>query len=233
MASEPASSEKTSMLTIRVGADDCLINTEKIPYFAAFARFQRLSENNVAPELVHGNIPFFRIINSCVETGYRNFFLQLPLSLCDYHTVCETLDYLTVDILKGQKLTDVANDLKKGRPDWYMHRETFKGRILARDAAFKLVYLFALGEFESDVEDSNTAFNATMFVVSHPDIFKFAARKVVRAAFEDRFVVTDKQKKRLDKWPIKEPAGEEWRDNDTTTDEEPIECRSFLSGLSN
>lgn len=198
MASHPAVLEVSSIVKIKIGEHECLVNVNKIPYFAAFTRFQSLSGQSAASVPVHDEIPHFTVINECVDIGYRNFFLQLPLNLEDYHTVCETLDFLTVDVLKGQKLRDVFDELKQGKSDVDDHGKTVKGqRRAARDAAFKLLYLFILGEFESDVKDSNMAFNATLFVASHPGIFRVAARMMVRAAFEERFVVSDRQQKGL------------------------------------
>ncbi|KAK2613277.1 hypothetical protein N8I77_000199 [Diaporthe amygdali] len=233
MASHSALPQNNSKVKVKVGEEECLIDTEKIPYFAAFTRFQDLSGQSAASVPVHGDIPFFTIINQCVDIGYRNFFLKLPLNLQDYHTVCETLHFLAIDLLKGQKLRDVFDEMKKGKTDFDDYGKAVKGqRRAARDAAFKLLYLFLVDEFESDIKDSNMAFNATLFVVSHPGIFKAAARRMVRAAFEERFVVSDKQQKGLNKWPITGPVGEEWRDDDRTTDEEPADFYSDWSDFS-
>lgn len=70
----------------------------------------------------------------------------------------------------------------------------------ARDAAFRLVYQNLLGEFENEDKDSLKAYNAVMYVVSHPGTFRWRTRTVVRAAYEDRFVVSTKQSARLDQW---------------------------------
>lgn len=124
-------------------------------YLAAFAGSQSLSGQFVASELVHSDVPFFPIINRCVNTGYENFFFELPLNVRDYHTVWETLDCLMVDMLKGQKHREIVEGLKNGRPDWFMHREAITEHltlVVARDAAFKLVYLFALGRSMSESE---------------------------------------------------------------------------------
>ncbi|KAF2192137.1 hypothetical protein K469DRAFT_553600, partial [Zopfia rhizophila CBS 207.26] len=93
-------------------------------------------------------------------------------------------------------------------------------RGVARDAAFRLLYLFVLGEFESDVRDSSMAYNAVLFIVSHRGIFKHRTRKMVREAFEERFELSEKQRKGLDKWPINETQEEGWQEDDVTTEEE-------------
>ncbi|KAJ6124759.1 hypothetical protein N7471_012076 [Penicillium samsonianum] len=50
-----------------------------------------------------------------------------------------------------------------------------------------LVYLSLLGDFEDDINDSDVAYNAALFVVSHPGIFEYRTRKMVRDAYEERF----------------------------------------------
>jgi hypothetical protein len=75
-----------------------------------------------------------------------------------------------------------------------------------------------LGDFKSEVKDSNTAYNATLFVISHPSIFKPRARKIVQEAFEERFNISDKQLKELNKWSIDSSLSEE--EEDITTTEE-------------
>ncbi len=65
--------------------------------------------------------------------------------------------------------------------------------------------MFVLGNFDLEVADSNMAYNAALFVVSHCGIFKYRTRKMVREAFEERFRVSEKQQKGLDKWPINDP----------------------------
>ena len=146
----------------------------------------------------------------------------MPHRLSDYHVLCETLQFLAIDVLEERKLRDIFNNMKSGKSDWDPEeRREIKGlRGVARDAAFRLVYLFIFGEFESDVRDSNMAYNAVLFVVSHRGIFKYRTRKMVREAFEDRFEISEKQRKGLDKWPIDEPQGEGWKEDDVTTEEE-------------
>lgn len=72
------------------------------------------------------------------------------------------------------------DDLRSGKNDW--NEQDVKSP--ARDSAFRLLYLFLLGDFESDVRDSNMAYHATLFVISHPEIFEYRTRKMVREAYE-------------------------------------------------
>lgn len=43
---------------------------------------------------------------------------------------------------------------------------------------------------------------------------------MIREAFEEKFVMTYKQRLGLDKWPITEPQQEGWQDTEETTEEE-------------
>lgn len=60
-----------------------------------------------------------------------------------------------------------------------------------------------------------------LYLVSHAATFKWRTRSVVRAAYEERFVVSTKQKEALDKWEKKDPAKLAAEDaGDVTTEEE-------------
>lgn len=77
------------------------------------------------------------------------------------------------------------------------------------------------GEFEDEKKDSAKVYNAVMFVVSHANTFKWRTRKVVRAAYEERFVVSVKQTAGLDKWEKTDAAKLAVEDaGDVTTEEE-------------
>jgi hypothetical protein len=78
--------------------------------------------------------------------------------------------------------------------------------------------LILLGEFENENRDCAKVYNAVLFVVSHPATFKKRARIVVRAAYEERFVVSPKQMARLDEWVKKYTANQEDTDDDVTTE---------------
>ena len=89
----------------------------------------------------------------------------------------------------------------------------------ARDVASKLLYLILLGEFKDESNDCAKAFNA-VFVVSHSGTFKWRTGTVARAAYEERFVVSIKQRARLDQW-LKGNAAKQAADSDgdATTEE--------------
>jgi hypothetical protein len=179
------------------------VELSKIPYLSHFVSFQR----NASPgssEFVHDTIPLFEVALKGMESGYRQCFRSVPAELFQYRTLCETYDFLCVEVLGGQSVTEIIKDLKAGQTDYELEYKRYipiKGnKSKARDTAFKLVYLMLLGEFEDEVKDSTRIYNAVQFVVSHSGTFKWKTRKIVRAAFEDRFVVSAKQMGMLDKW---------------------------------
>lgn len=113
-------------------------------------------------------------------------------------------------------------ELKTGEDDYDPEERTvirgYKGN--ARNAAFTLLYLFLSGQLESSAREKNVAYNATQYVVSHRRKFKYRTRKMVRAAFEERFEMTPKQRAGLDKWAIGEASQGGGEDSDRTTEEE-------------
>jgi len=210
------------MVQIQIGSEEYTVNVKKIPYLEAFLRFQQHAGQDTAQLPTHDKIPFFDVINHAMEHGFRHFFRRMPTDLSDYHTLCETLEFLAVDVLEEQKITDVMSDMRRGKTEYDPEdgREVSGGRSVARDSAFRLLYLFMLGEFESDVRDQNAAYNAALFVVSHCGIFKWKTRKMVREAFEERFSITEKQRQSLDKWPIEARYSASSDDDETTEDED-------------
>ncbi len=154
-----------------------------------------------------------------IEAGYRQCFRALPPDLSQHHTLCETYEFLCVDILGKKTTTDIIDDLKSGKAEF----EFLVNKAKARDAAFMLMYLILLGDFENEVKDSTKIFNAVLYIVSHSAVFKWSTRKVLRAAYEERFVISEKQKTGLDKWEKTEAdllAEED--EEDVTTDEEDL-----------
>ena len=83
------------------------------------------------------------------------------------------------------------------------------------------------------MKDSTQIFNAVLFVVSHSGTFKRRTRHVVRAAYEDRFAISTKQRARLDQWEKTDAAKLAAEDErDVTTEEEMsdgYDCDSFGS----
>lgn len=83
------------------------------------------------------------------------------------------------------------------------------------------MHLILLNDFKDETKDSAKVFNAVLFVMSHSSTFKWRTRRVVRAADEERFVPSVKQRAKLDQWAKgdgTERVAEE--DRDATTEEE-------------
>jgi len=163
--------------------------------------------------------PFSTDIDHALRKGFRHFFRRLPTHLSDYHLLCNTLQSLSIDVLQGHGLRDILRDMRRGKSEWDPDERREIGGLkgLARNAAFQLVYYLLMVAGGGDAMEQNSGFNATSFVVSHKGIFKYRTRGMVREAFEDRFSVSDKQRKMLDGWPV---GGEEECGEDVTTEEE-------------
>lgn len=219
---------------IRIGGAEYEVDTQKIPYLASFLSFQKRSGQEAEAAIPeHGGIPHFDVINTGVKDGFRQFFRRMPTQLSEYHTLCETLEFLAIDTLGGRNMKQILKDMRKGKADYDPEeRRTIPGtKSLARDSAFRLLYVFLLGEFASDARDSNMAYNATLFVVSHRAIFKYKTRNMVREAFEERFQASEKQQAGLDKWPLNRGSVDESQEDDATTDAEEYDD-DFDSGWS-
>ncbi|XXG96086.1 hypothetical protein Hte_002364 [Hypoxylon texense] len=210
----------TSSIKVLVGSTEYLVDTNRVPYFKTYLSSKQQPGEVTAPIRIHESIPFFDIIQQGLSDGFRQFFRRMPAQLSDYRTLCETLGFLKIDVLVSRKVRDIMDDMRKGKSEWdYEYRSNIGGqKSLARNSAFRLLYGFLTGEFDS--RDNNPAYNATLFVVSHPGIFRSRTRTMVRMAFEDRFPVSEKQRKNLDKWPVSEPSRAGSEGDGTTVAEE-------------
>ncbi|KFZ07378.1 hypothetical protein V501_06515 [Pseudogymnoascus sp. VKM F-4519 (FW-2642)] len=212
---------------IKVGDKDYHIELSKIPYLSAFADFETKAQTQ-PKELVHGPIAHFDAALKGIESGFRQCFRSLPPDLGQHHALCETYEFLCIDVLGGQSLNEVIDDLKSGKNDYeleYKYYRTIKGnKSKARDAAYKLLHLILNGKFEDETKDSVKVHNAVMFLVSHANTFKWRTRKVVRAAYEERFVISVKQRAGLDKWEKTDAVklAKEDEDDVTTEEEESV-----------
>jgi len=133
-------------------------------------------------------------------------------------TLCETYEFLCVDVLGGCSITQTISALKSRKIEQHTN---YKSK--ARDAAFKLLYLISLEEFKNDKKDSDKISNAVLFLVSDSKFFGARTRSVIRAAYEERFIVSTKQKIALDVWEKTDNAKifESDEGNATTEDEGP------------
>ena len=188
------------------------VDLSQVPYLSSFADFQAKAQPD-ATELVHGPIPLFNVALKGIQSGYRQCFRNLPPEISQYHVLCETYEFLGVNVLGEHRIDQIFSDLRLCKIDW--DEDTKGGKSKARDAAFRLLYLILLGEFEDEKKDGDKAYNAVLFVVSHPGTFKWRTRTIVLAAYEERFVVSAKQMARLDQW-VKGDTADDSEDDVTT-----------------
>ncbi|KAI0436851.1 geranylgeranyl pyrophosphate synthetase [Xylaria telfairii] len=169
--------------------------------------------------LKHPGIPFFDEVVRGLSKGPRELIRLMPTRLSAHRELCNTLKFLGVNVLEGRTLRHIMDDFRSGKDDfdpdgWGM---VHSSKSLARDSAFRLLYMFLLDGLVSVVQDKAMAYNAAFFVVSHPRIFRYRARKMVRWAFDERFGITDKQRTDMDKWPLKNSSGGGSSEDDQTT----------------
>jgi hypothetical protein len=89
------------------------IDVSKIPYLSSFVDFQANAQPQ-SIDFVHDPIPLFDIALKGIESGYRQCFRSLPADLSQHRVLCETYDYLRIDVLGGQSINEIFNDLKSG-----------------------------------------------------------------------------------------------------------------------
>jgi hypothetical protein len=225
---EPPTTPPNTPITI--GDVKYNLNLSQIPYLSSFAAFQAKSHTQ-ATELVHSPIPLFDTALRGIQAGYRQCFRSLPPALSQHHVLCETYEFLGINILGDQHIDGIFTDLKTCKTDYELEDEYYRAvkgnKAKARDAAFKVLYLMLLGDFENENKDSVKAFNAVLFVVSHPGTFKWRTRTVVRAAYEERFVVSAKQMVRLDQWLGGDTEDDVEYDVTTEEDEDEVESDGY------
>ncbi|ENH63414.1 hypothetical protein FOC1_g10000490 [Fusarium oxysporum f. sp. cubense race 1] len=168
---------------------------------------------------VYGDVPYSEVISYGVDKGFRQFFRRMPMQLSQYHLLCDTLDSLAIDVTDGRTIRDIMYDMRKGKDEWDPEeRREIRGlKDIARDSAFRLLYVL----MQSNVVDTNMAYNAALFVVSHRRIFRSRTRKMVREALEENCPVSAKQRAGLNKWPVEESSSTR-SEEDVTTEPEDI-----------
>ncbi|MCJ1243079.1 hypothetical protein MMC30_000276 [Trapelia coarctata] len=180
-------------IQIKIGDKPYDISPTTIPYFASYTDFQRNS-GQAAEE--HPEIPLFETAYRGVENGFRHCFRKLGTDFADYHTLCDTLDFLCIDTLGGRSINTIREDFRSGKGQYeleYKRSILVKGnKAAARDSAFRLLYLIFTAEFADEVKTRQKVYEEVLFVVSHRGIFKYRARKTIRTAYEERFHVSEK-----------------------------------------
>jgi hypothetical protein len=191
------------------------IDVSQIPRLADLV-LKNGDSSSIPTEIVHEAVPLFDVALKGIESGYRQCFRLMSREITDYRTLCETYDFLQVDVCKGRTLSEIIEDLKASR-----NYDEDRDKSKARDAAFKLVYSMLRDTFQSNDKHKNSIFNAVLFVASHPGTFIPRTRNAVRAVYENMFVLSVKQRTNLDQWhklDFSEQADTD--DIDETTEEE-------------
>lgn len=98
--SAPAMGKNSRKTNFKIGDTFYNIDVSTIPYLSSFISFQRLAQPQNT-EFVHRNITLFDVALKGLESGYRHYFRSLRGDIPQYHTLCETYDFLGVDILTG------------------------------------------------------------------------------------------------------------------------------------
>ena len=116
--SQPMTATSTSKYhTISVGDVRYDIDVSKIPYLLSFVDFQANAQPQ-SIELVHDPIPLFDTALKGIGSGYRQCFRSLPADLSQHRILCDTYDFLRVDVLGGQSINEISRDLKPGQSDY-------------------------------------------------------------------------------------------------------------------
>ncbi|KAB5583424.1 hypothetical protein GE09DRAFT_1182157 [Coniochaeta sp. 2T2.1] len=198
---------QTSLVTMKIGAKHYTLDVKRFPYLEAYLSFLRHSGRDIVNHLpTHPDLPFFDVALHGLNHGFRQVFDLMPPDISAYISLCDTLELIAPDLLGGLKLIDIFHCLRCGKA--VLDEE---GRVVrsanervALTFASRLVYMFVVDEFESEHEDelrrrcdakraADLAFESTMWVLTHEKVFGWKVRRVVRDAFEERFVVTRKQ----------------------------------------
>ncbi|CAG9972473.1 unnamed protein product [Clonostachys byssicola] len=140
------------------------------------------------------------VIQIGLDKGFRYVFRNMSENLVDYQVLCKSMKRRGIDVLQGRQIHDVMSDIRKAEDDCdSKEHRTPSFKSLARDSAFRLLYCF----LDGTVSDRDEAYEATLFVVSHPSIFKRRTRKMVLAAYNSKFVASDKDQRVLNQWQAK------------------------------
>lgn len=192
--------ETTSLTSISIGGKQYRLHLGRVPYLESFVRFQQQASPGTS--LIHEPIDLFDEALAGLEGGFRQCFRRLEPDLTLFRRLCQTYEILCVDVVGGRSVPEIGKDLKAGRNEYeveYKRCIVIKGdKSKARDAAFVLLYVILMEELEDTARLSNQFFGLVQFVLTHRRTFKLKTRRVIRAAYEERFAISAKQRARLD-----------------------------------
>ncbi|KAI0816703.1 geranylgeranyl pyrophosphate synthetase [Xylaria sp. FL0064] len=192
-------SQRESSDSIQVGTKIYEIDFKVMPYFKSYLETEQLAHPSLPHPMKHENIPLFDEVYRGLAKGPRELFRLVPNLLSEFHVLCKTLELLGTDVLEGRTLRQLMDDFRSGKDDRDPEEGTkiYGLKSLARDSAFRLVYMLLSSKFASELRDKGMAYNAAFFMVSHPRMFSYKTRKIVLEVFEERFGLTDKQRKKM------------------------------------
>lgn len=222
LVSDPGTDRHKPGFSVQVGTKTYKsVDLEEIPYFEASMKRSQGSGGGSRAVSKHDDIRFLDEVLLGLSRGFRQFFRLLPTRLSEYRDLCSTLKFLGVNVLQGRTMRHMMDDFRGAKDDLDYDGDGITGdKSPARDSAFRLLYMFLSDGLVSTVQDKGMAYNATFFVVSHPRIFRCRTRKMVLEAFSDRFGISYKQQKNLDKWPIRNTSGSGSSSDDRTTEDD-------------
>ena len=97
---QPATNPTSRTTPITIAGVKYDIDVTQIPYLSSFVDFQSKTETE-GIDLVRGPIPQFDAALKGIQSRYHQCFRALPPDLTQHHALCETLDFLGVDVLGG------------------------------------------------------------------------------------------------------------------------------------
>ena len=182
--------------------------------------------------------PTFRCCPQRDRIGLWSMYPTSPCRCFPTHALCDTYDFSRRGCSRRaihQRYLE-RPQIRQNRLWIRIQALQRKSRVTSRRRVTRLssfLYLILLGNFKDETRDSNKAFNTVLFVVSHSGTFKRRIRNVVRAAYEERFALSTKQRARLDQWEngdaTKPAVNDDDDDDDKTTTEEEMSDDYYIS----
>ncbi|KAB5585695.1 hypothetical protein GE09DRAFT_1234224 [Coniochaeta sp. 2T2.1] len=218
----PYPAELPESVRIKIGQTEHLVILKRIPYIKAFVSWERHCGRFTGAEvLAHAeDIPFFGVINHCARYGLQNVFRRMPAAtgLDDYHTLCETMRFLCVEVLPPglDDLATLASGMSTSRQVGF---RSFTSRSLmaelifdldsawpcprfeARERVFRMLYVLLMEDIEGCSPEN--LFKGVEQILQNPQIFDTShtsVPRIIRKAFEERVVITDEEREKLDEY---------------------------------
>lgn len=191
-----------------IGGVEFRIDVSDIPYLAA--------RRGSSGTLSHEDIDYFDIAIKGLRLGFRKCFQLIPADIEEHLKLMRTYKLLEIDVLGKATISDLVKQFKHQSG----YGEAVTSKAITRDTAYKLLLLMSNMQHTTtdDKASLNSLFHAVLFVISHPRTFKCNTRLVIKAAHDQWFEVSSKQKDQLNKWNHLADPGR-FYDVEQTTDE--------------